>query len=88
MNEKNAIIVQLSKISSDINETWDSIKLNDLKAIRDSWEGSLSEDYVEKYKNLDDTIEKINSKLDLIKSAWEKYEATENVEEAIEENVE
>ena len=81
MDNKNEVIVKINKITDEFNEIWDDIKFNDLRSIKQSWDGNLSSEYVSKFDNVDKIVSNINIKLNELKSVLEKNSvATENNE--------
>ncbi len=72
MDDKNEVITKIDKVVNDFNEIWDDIKFNDLRAIKQSWDGNLSSEYVSKFDNVDKIVSNINVKLNELKSILEK----------------
>jgi len=72
---------KITKISSDINELWSSIENNELRKIKETWNGSLSEEYVSKFDNVNETINKINEKLNRLKNKLAEDNKKQEVKE-------
>ena len=71
MNDES-VIIKIDNISSNLNEIWNGIKYDELKNIRDAWDGNLSEEYISKFDNVDKIISNINFKLNELKTLLEK----------------
>ena len=73
MIEKEYAINKIEESINKIDEIWDDIYFSDTKKIKESWDNSLSEFYLDEFKKTNNTISLINSKLKVLKECWQKY---------------
>ena len=82
MVDKSYTMSKIDDSKNKINSIWEEMKYQDLRKIKESWDTSLSDDYLEKFQIINSTILDIESELDLLKECWKKY----NSEVAIDES--
>ena len=73
MNNKIFAINKIKEIEKKINDSWNEIKNYDANKIKESWEGSLGDFYLDKFDEIDKTISLINSNLELLDECWNTY---------------
>ena len=76
--EKSIMITKIDKVISDVHKNWYDLNIYDIEMLKDSWNDPVCKEYVEKIQNIDNTISRIISNLELLKSYWKKYNVDEN----------
>ena len=73
------MINNLKEIEKKINDAWLEIKYEEANKIKESWEGSMGEFYLDKFNDIDKKITLINSNIQLLQECWDKYSEEKNL---------
>ena len=78
--EREKAISEIDKISNEIRSLWSDLNTYDVNKLNDSWNDPVAKEYISKVQNVDNTINKIISYLDVVKECWKNYKADESSE--------
>lgn len=76
--EAISTIHEIDSAISEINEIWKDLEQHDITGIREIWNSSVAEEYINKFNDVDTTVNEIINYLKDLKSSWENYNELES----------
>ena len=72
MLEREQAIAKIDSISNEIRGVWSDLNSYEVNKISEVWNDPVAMEYIGKVQNVDNTINKIISNLEMLKDCWKK----------------
>ena len=70
--EKEHIINEIKKSKEEISSIWNNLNISNIQRLEEIWKDDITEEYINKYKNIDSIINSIVSNLEKLEKDLEE----------------